>query len=405
MAAFRRLAEWFNYPWPIRKLHFEGSRYRNRCATGDLDAGCNLIGFAHGEFGIGQHLRGVVDVFLDAGLPFSIFDYSLTLHPQDDESVSQYIDQNCLYHANLFCLNNNGILDLWETDRWLFHDRYGIAYGYWELSDFPDAWLPAMNVLDEIWAPSSHIMRIISAKTALPVLHMPPCVDFTIPGISGRSDFGIPDNVFVFLFSFDFSSTLARKNPLAAVRAFSDAFPNDRKDVMLILKSKTNEDVVQQVRDREALGEKIDDPRILLLDRALSRPQMLDLINCADAYISLHRAEGFGLGMAEAMKMGKPVIATNYSGNTDFTTPTTACLVDYQLVAVKQGECFDLEGDSVWAEADVEMAAHHMARLVEDAAFARDIGRRGKELVDRQLCARAVGKRYRDRLRLIGLLP
>ena len=165
----------------------------------------------------------------------------------------------------------------------------------------------------------------------------------------------------------------------------------------LVIKTKLVESVRQQVRDFETLEEWVkDDPRIRFLNETYSRGRMLDLINSCDAYVSLHRAEGFGLGLAEAMKLGKAVIATNYSGNRDFTNRENACLVDYTLRKVKADDYY-LPGDSVWADADVEQAAGYMRRLFEDEAYRRRIGEKAQAYINENHSYQVVGECYRRR--------
>jgi len=272
-----------------------------------------------------------------------------------------------------------------------------------------------MNVLDEIWAPSRYVQQVMAEKASVPVLHMPLAVDFKIPSRHVSSgnltkpsrlrDFGLPESPTTFLFTFDFSSRLERKNPLAVVSAFRRAFPENRTDVALVLKTKTIDTVAEQVAACKQVAEAIaTDARIRLINETWSQEKVLALIRCADVYVSLHRAEGFGLGMAEAMKMGKPVIATDYSGNTDFTLPDTACLVGFELIEVLPGEHFDLEGDSVWADPNLDEAAEHMRFLATDRSAAAEIGERGRRFIAEQHSAGVVGSRYRLRLERIGLL-
>lgn len=402
--AIRRLGRWLSRPYPVRRLHFSGGRYTN-AVDPRRPPGCNLVGFAKAELGLGQHLRNVAQGLDRAGVPFAAVDCDRTLHPRTNTSLDHRLDGSAPHRGNLLCLNSDSILHEWHDRRELFRDRYNIAYGYWELSEYPDAWLPAMNILDEVWAASSHIQRMVAAKAAVPVLLMPTVVEVEAPGNSSRAAFGLPEDRFLFLFSFDFSSTLGRKNPLAVVEAFALAFPPDRQDVGLVLKVKTNDAVAEQVRDRATVLEAVRDPRVTIVDRALERGEMLDLLAAADAYVSLHRAEGFGLGMAESMALGTPVVATAWSGNMDFTTPDSARLVPATLAPVPAGAGFGLEGDSVWAEPDLEAAVEHLRGLADDPEAAKRLGRRGQHLIRDRFSAEAVGRAYRRRLELIGLLP
>ena len=388
-----------------RKLVFRDGCYENKAAGKGLKAGCNLIGFVFGEFGIGEHLRYAARSCLAEGIPFSLVNYDKTLHPQADASLAEYISSDNPYHTNIFCMNNEGVMNLHASNPEIFKDRYNIGYGFWELSDYPDEWLYAMNFLDEIWAPSRYIQEVISEKASVPVVYMPMAVDFELSGKGSRKDFGISEGAFVFLFSLDFSSRIHRKNPGAVVEAFKRAFPGGERDVVLVIKTKLVDSVVQQVDDYAMLQEWVKgDSRIHLINEVYTKDQMLDLINCCDVYVSLHRAEGFGLGMAEAMKMGKAVIATNYSGNTDFTKSDNACLVDYTLKKVGPEKLYYLQGNSVWADADVGQAVGYMRRLVEDEDYRGEIGERGKAFMEAKHCFGVVGGRYRRRLGLIGLV-
>ncbi len=399
---------------PVRQLAYHDGAYRNLATEGPYTPGCNLVGFARGEFGIGQHLRGVAQAFGAAGLEHSIHNIERTLHRQEDHSLDDRLSNELptkQHRTNVFCLNADGVLDLYDRHRELFAGRYNIGYGFWELSDYPDAWLPVMNVLDEIWAPSRYVQQVISEKAAVPVVHMPLAVDWTTADSDAtatryiRKDFGLTNGQIVFLFTFDFSSRVRRKNPQGVIEAFQRAFPRDRRDVILVLKTKTVDSVAEQVEDYKAVAQLTrGDDRIRLINETWPRPKVLDLIRCADVYVSLHRAEGFGLGMAEAMKLGKPVIATDYSGNRDFTHPDNACLVGFDLIDVQPGENYDLEGESVWAEPDIDEAADHMRFLARDPEARRRLGDNGRQFVDEFHSARAIGNRYRQRLQRIGLI-
>ena len=229
---------------------------------------------------------------------------------------------------------------------------------------------------------------------------MPLAVECETPPVTSaetRVEFDLPEDAFLFLFSFDFSSFATRKNFRAALEAFRRAFPHEQH-VGLVLKT------IRHARHTrpfwELLREIADDDRIFLIDRVLRQNQVRALTACCDSFLSLHRSEGFGLGIAEAMYLGKPVIATNYSGNTDFTLPDNSCPVNYQLAPVKEGEYLFPEGQ-VWAEADVDQAASYMKRLFEDREYAAKIGRAGAAFIRKQHSYKAVGQRYARRLKQI----
>jgi glycosyltransferase involved in cell wall biosynthesis len=201
-----------------------------------------------------------------------------------------------------------------------------------------------------------------------------------------RADFGLEGGDFIFLCSFDFNSYLARKNPLAAIEAFRRAFADRRPNVKLLIKSSNGHRHTENLRALlNAIG---DDDRIIVRDEIIDRGDLGALQRCSDAYVSLHRAEGFGLGMAECMRLGKPVIATGWSGNVDFMTSVNSCLVNYRLVPVGEGEYPHYAGQ-YWAEPNVDHAAELMRRLVDDPEFAASIGTRAAQDIRTRLSPHA----------------
>lgn len=276
---------------------------------------------------------------------------------------------------------------------------YTIGCWAWELAKFPKEWVSSFSFVDEIWATSRFSYEAIAPATTKPVLLMPPAVALPAvePGLK-RADFGLPDDKFVFYFSFDFRSYSSRKNPLAAIEAFRRAFPRLNAPVFLLLKTIGSG---WRPEECEALRDAVrGDPRIAIIDRELPRPRATALLALTDCFLSLHRSEGFGRGPAEAMLQGKPVIATGYSGTGDFATVATALLVDYELVPVGADEYPGAEGQ-VWAEADLQHAASAMRRIVGEPWLARDLGRAGQKRIERRYDPAAVGAKYVKRLETI----
>jgi glycosyltransferase involved in cell wall biosynthesis len=250
-------------------------------------------------------------------------------------------------------------------------------------------------MVDEIWAPSRFIQLAFQEKTKKPVLHMPLCV--SLPPFERRSKgfFGLPDNHYLFLFAFDFSSYVDRKNPMGAIRAFHVAFPNRAESVGLVIK-------VMNVDKRSEKWKQIiklvnRDPRIFILDVQMSRADVLALFDACDAFISLHRSEGFGRGPAEAMLMGKPVIATNYSGNTDFMNEGNSYPVRYDLVPVGEGE-YPFAHGQVWAEPDISDAAVNMRAIADDPDAAARKGFVARQFIQDNFSPCVIGEKYLKRI-------
>ncbi|MBQ4856519.1 glycosyltransferase family 4 protein [Rhodanobacter sp. B2A1Ga4] len=336
-------------------------------------AGVNIFAYARGQFGLAESARLYTRALLAEGYPLAVYNIELDIpHGMDDVSLDQYIGTDTPYGVNLIFVNPDY---LEEAIAFIGHvrlaNRYTIACWFWELETFPDEWLPALSLVDEVMVSSSFIAGMIEPVTDKPILHVPlPVGEIEDSGLE-RADFGLDAAAFIFLNSFDFNSFLSRKNPFAAIDAFRLAFSDDRMDVRLLIKSSNGYRHPECLR--ELLRVAVSDPRIIVRDDVIDRSDMQALQRCVDAYVSLHRAEGFGLGLAESMRLGKPVIATAWSGNMEYMTPDNSCLVDYRLVPVNEGEYLHHAGQR-WAEPDVDHAAVQMRRLVEDREYAAKIG-------------------------------
>jgi glycosyltransferase involved in cell wall biosynthesis len=215
-----------------------------------------------------------------------------------------------------------------------------------------------------------------------------------------RSRFGIPDDHYVFLTIAASTSSFVRKNPLGSLHAFRAAFPHGQTDAILAIKllaSSYNPSAEEQ-RELFSTDPAFGDDVILIIE-AFTASEMTELVKCCDAFVSLHRAEGFGLGAAEAMSLGKPVIVTNWSGPVDFLTPENSLPVPYELVTIDDpGMDFYLPGLE-WAEPDLSVAASHMRLVVDDPALGEALGRRAKTDIERRHSIDAAGATMAARLR------
>jgi glycosyltransferase involved in cell wall biosynthesis len=198
------------------------------------------------------------------------------------------------------------------------------------------------------------------------------------------------------MFSFDYYSSPARKNPLGVLRAFQRAFPDREENVGLIIKSTSSKN--QNLRIKGTIAKAAaEDPRIIVLDRVMSRNEVLSLIRQSDCYVSLHRSEGFGLGMTEAMSFGNIVIGTDFSGSTDFLSERTGFPVGYMMRALRQGEYPYSDGQS-WAEPDEQEAAEAMRRAFYDQDERRRRSATGKAFVQTRYSRENVGRIAEARL-------
>jgi glycosyltransferase involved in cell wall biosynthesis len=268
------------------------------------------------------------------------------------------------------------------------------------LAKFPEEWRSSFEFVDEVWVASRFTYEAVAPAATKPVFLMPPAlaVPRPKPGLT-RADFGLPENKFMFHFSFDWRSYASRKNPFATVAAFRRAFPRRAAPVCLVLKTIGSG---WKPEERDALAEEVRrDPRILIIDRELDRPSVIALLALCDCFVSLHRSEGFGRGPAEAMLLGKPVIATDYSGTRDFITQDTALPVGCDMVSVGEKQYPGAEGQ-VWAEPDIREAAAAMRRIAGDPALADRLGRAARSRIRDLYDPSIVGPRYVERLRAIA---
>ena len=339
-------------------------------------AGVNIIGYLRGEFGLGESARLYAKALIHAGIPVALLDLDLSLpHGWSDHSLDAYMDETQPYDTTVIFVNPDYLDAAFEK---IGHERLGqrrlIACWFWELEMVPSSWIPAIAKVDEILVSSAFLEKAFKKVTDKPIRRVPlPFFEQPDSGLQ-RDDFGLPGDSFIFLCSFDFHSHVERKNPQATIRAFQTAFPKQRSDVCLLMKSSNGDKHQEAVRSLLAMAH--GDPRIVFRDEVIDRAHMQALQRCCDAYVSLHRGEGFGLGLAECMGLGKPVIATGWSGNLEFMTPANSCLVDYSLVPV-DGRYPDSEG-ARWAEPDVLDAAVWMRRLADDRVSAKELGRKAR---------------------------
>ena len=363
--------------------------------------GVLLIGYPRGEFGIGSLLRFPALALEEAGVPFKVFDFNPNSQAsQKDHRLDKWLTHLPEYRINIFCIGADQLPLLNKIlGKGFFHGRHNILYGAWELSRMPKRLITFLKDMKEIWAMSSFMGQMFRRSTSLPVYDLPLPICSTQLGSYSRYQFQIPENDFVFLFMFDFDSHVARKNPEAVIKAFEYAFSkSSQNSVSLVIKSINGDRHLNEHRTIEKLIE--GDSRIIHIQKVLPHYENSALMHCCDCYVSLHRSEGFGLTIAEAMLIGKPVITTGYSGNLDFATDETALLVDYKLIPVQQGD-YPYAKDEMWAEPDIEQAGDYMKKLVRDTNFACSFAKKGQELIRTSFSIESMGERYKNRLNLI----
>jgi glycosyltransferase involved in cell wall biosynthesis len=264
-----------------------------------------------------------------------------------------------------------------RTDARALHGRRHIGYWAWELPIAPRRWRRAFGFLDEVWCPSTFTARAIEAiaPAGVPIRVVPHPV-FVMPRPSpDRARFGLPAEACIVLLAFDLRSTAARKNPYGALEAYLRAVPEADGSAMLVCKVSGGAAFPALLADLQGRFSRRED--LLLVTEVLSSEDMLRLEACADIVLSLHRAEGFALVLAEAMWLGKPTVATAWSGNMDFMSADTAALIDYTLEPVRDPQNH-YYGGGVWASPDIAQAAQRLRDLIGDPAGRKAMGERAR---------------------------
>jgi glycosyltransferase involved in cell wall biosynthesis len=274
-----------------------------------------------------------------------------------------------------------------------------VAVWYWETDQVPDSIPENPAPFDEIWAPTRFIADTFRKRVAVPVVPMLPGLEPLSFSPRPRASFGLRDDSFTFLVTFDMASLMARKNPLAAITAYRKAFHRGEPATLVIKVARGGESPA----DLATLAAACEANEVRLIDELMPRSDLLALMSACDCYVSLHRSEGLGLGMAESMLLGKPVIATGYSGNLDFMTPETAYLVNSERVPIPVTVSQYPRG-SYWAEPSVEHAAELMRQVYEHRDESRATGERARVEVTRLMSLEAFGHRMVARLAEVGML-
>lgn len=357
--------------------------------------GLNVIGYLRAESGMAEGARTTLRACRAAGVPAAAIEYARAAPSRMQEALPEGFARSPEFGVTLLHLNADQSAYAIADHADALTGKYRIASWSWELPEFPELWPEAERQLDEVWAPSTFCAEAFRRTLKIPVTHVPHAIEVPVPAGVGREALGLRRDAFVFLFVFDAFSVPARKNPMAIVDAYARVRAAVRRPTQLVLK------VINATSDA-ALGRDLQqaaaaDPSLVLIDRYLARPELNALLQAADAYVSLHRSEGFGITIAEAMALGKPVVATGWSGNMDFMTPENSCPIDYTLVTLENDHGPYTRGQR-WAEPDVAQAAAQMTRLVRDAGMAATIGARAAQAIRDQLSPTVVGRIIEARL-------
>jgi glycosyltransferase involved in cell wall biosynthesis len=305
-----------------------------------------------------------------------------------DRSWDHAVLESPVFDVNILHINADVLPDaLEDLPPDLRRGRRNVGYWTWELPEFPARWHGSFDLVDEVWVPSTFVQAAIGADAPVPVRVLPHVVRARAGRFLDRAALGLPADTCQFLVMYDTQSVQQRKNPQGAVEAYRRAFPTAEAGASLVLK-------VNSAGDRE-----VDELRrstagrsdIHLITDVLARHEVDSLVAASDAFVSLHRSEGFGLVIAEAMALGVPVIATGWSGNMDYMTAENAVVVDYRLVELERSYG-PYDAGSHWAEPDLDQAASWMQRLRDDPALGRSLGEQARSDILASHSPEAVGR-------------
>lgn len=362
-----------------------------------------LVGHPYVPIGMGQHIRCTFRALRSVGVHSALLDIYGQVLPETDQQLEfAKFSSDLLGDVNIYHINGD------EVEKSLAHlsckqalNGYNIVYPLWELSRYPAVWARQLDRFDEIWAPSIFVRDSLAAVCSKPVIHMPMACEVLLSSFLGRRYFGIPETDYVFLFFYDIRSYTTRKNPQGVIEAFRRfllKMPFAKASLIIKVNgADLNPALLAQLRQElDSLA-----GHMVLIDRVMTDNEVKNLVRCCDCFVSLHRSEGYGLGIAEAMVLGKPVIATAYSGNMDFMDANTAFHVNYGLIPLSEGE-YPYWEEQEWADPDLDQAAYLMASLVDDPNLGYEMGRRARAHMRKYFGYRPAGLRYRDRLKVIG---
>jgi glycosyltransferase involved in cell wall biosynthesis len=358
----------------------------------NLEDGLCVSGYLCSEIGLGQAARNIVYACDAARLPVSSRALALPGRENDAEFTTK--SNPVVDRKAQLVVTGLAAAEHYRQD--IAPGRSNILFPFWELGKIPREWHAAIRDFDEVWAPSRFVASAFDELSGVTLKYVRQPVRLPLQAPAPR-----PDRATLRFFTYlDFDSYVARKNPQAAVNAFRAAFPPAKRDVELIVKTRGERDegLRQWLGDMAA-----QDDRIQVVDHTLDRAGVDALMRGCDAFISLHRSEGFGFGAAEALAAGKAVVATDYGGTTDFINELTGYPVAYALEPVRHGEYVQTKGQ-VWATANADAAVEALRKVYDSPGEADARARRGFALLKEQQSLVVVGRRIAQILEEHGLI-
>ncbi len=365
--------------------------------------GLNLVGYLDAETGMGEGGRSILRALAGQSFPVA---YTL-VHGADgsrkNDQTIRHFTPGHPYNINMYFVNADQSPVIYrQLGPSFFQGKYNISLWMWELAEFPSFWYDSFQFFDEIWTGTTFVQNAVAQVSPLPVVNvrLPISVPPPDPTIT-RAYLNLPVDKFIFVFVFVALSFVERKNPFDLIEAYRRAFEPHFKDTTLVIKATKLE---QFPHHHQAIQEAMRSVNGILIDRYLDRHELNGLFNVCDTCLSLHRSEGFGMTLAEAMCLGKPVIATHYSGPADFMTVQNSYPVAYQLVEIEQ-DYGPYKKGQVWAQPDIDEAARLMQHVVSHPEEARRKGQLARNYMLQNYSPQAVAQIIINRLEMVQHFP
>ncbi len=362
--------------------------------------GVNVIGYLHAESGTGEAARSTIRACNATSLKLVGVDVRNNNISRMEESPEIEVSKETKYDINIFHINADQTPDVFNSlDARNHQGRYNIGFWFWELEDLPIEYLSSYSYLDEIWVASTFCQDAISKHANIPVTLIPLCVDLATENLISKKELDLPEESFLILSIIDMLSIPERKNPFGVLEAFDKLCVTQKENAHLVLKLSNLDRCSNEIKQK--VQSYIDRLPVTLIDRYLKRSELISLMAASDCYFSMHRSEGFGLPLAEAMFLGVPVVATGWSSNMDFMTLNNSYPIKYDLVELDQ-DYGPYKKGSIWADPDVGHAASCLLEIMTQPQSAQQKILRALSDIKQFNSPESVGKRIKSRVDLIS---
>lgn len=364
--------------------------------------GINVIGYINGEFGLGEAVRLLIKAIKNQNIPVALINYDVaTFHRHTDTTFTDFT-LNAPYSVNLILLGpTEGVRVLNRyKDTNIFKSKYNIFYLNWESEHFPLEYINNLSVYDEIWVPAQYCKDSLKRHFRKTINVIPYPIEIALQdNIDEIATSFFNKNSFNFLFIFDYNSTLERKNTLNLIEAFQLAFESNDSSVSLTIKTSRS---TRFKNEKKSIFDKISNHKnIFIVEEIFEKNTLHNIINSCDCYVSLHRSEGFGLTMAEAMYFSKPVIATGYSGNLEFMDHENSFLVDYEMTKI-DSDITNYEKNTIWSNPNVKHASELMKLVRTNSEQVKTIALNGNKTIVSKMSNETIGGLIKNKLEKIN---